>query len=127
MTPEPSVRSQPSVRASDRRPDARAELLAMYREMLLLRRFEEAAGRAYTEGKIGGFCHLYIGQEATAVGVHAALDPRRDYLINAYRDPGHTLAWGTEPERVMAELFGKANGVARGKGGSMHMFDVPRH
>ncbi len=106
---------------------ADATLLDLYRQMLLLRRFEEAAGRAYTEGKIGGFCHLYIGQEAVAVGVHAALDPTRDYLINGYRDHGHTIAWGTEPEKVMAELYGKANGVAHGKGGSMHMFDVARH
>ncbi len=104
-----------------------AGLLALYRRMLLLRRFEEAAGRAYTEGKIGGFCHLYIGQEAVAVGLHAGLDPARDFVINGYRDHGHALAWGTEPERVMAELYGKANGIARGKGGSMHMFDVARH
>jgi pyruvate dehydrogenase E1 component alpha subunit len=107
--------------------DTKQALLDLYRRMLLLRRFEEAAGRVYTEGKIGGFCHLYIGQEAIGVGVFAALDARRDYLINAYRDHGHALAWGTEPEKVMAELYGKANGVARGKGGSMHMFDAPRH
>ena len=107
--------------------ETRAGLLELYRRMLLLRRFEEAAGRAYTEGKIGGFCHLYIGQEAVAVGVSAALDASRDYLINGYRDHGHALAWGTEPDKVMAELYGKANGVARGKGGSMHMFDTPRH
>src|SRR5512146_1406633 len=127
MTPEPSVRSQPSVRASDRRPDARAELLAMYREMLLLRRFEETAGRVYTEGKIGGFCHLYIGQEAVAIGVRRALDPARDYLVNAYRDHGHAIAWGTPPGAVMAELLGKATGAVKGKGGSMHVFDAPRH
>src|SRR5512146_963150 len=127
MTPEPSVRSQPSVRASDRRPDARAELLAMYREMLLLRRFEETAGRVYTEGKIGGFCHLYIGQEAVALGVRRALDGARDYLVNAYRDHGHTLAWGTPPGVVMAELFGKVTGAVKGRGGSMHLFDVARH
>src|SRR6266571_9519283 len=84
---------------------SKQELLDLYRRMLLLRRFEEAAGRVYTEGKIGGFCHLYIGQEAVGVGVHAGLDPKRDYLINGYRDHGHALAWGTEPERVMAELF----------------------
>ncbi len=107
--------------------ETRAGLLELYRRMLLLRRFEEAAGRAYTEGKIGGFCHLYIGQEAVAVGVSAALDASRDYLVNGYRDHGHALAWGTEPDKVMAELYGKANGVARGKGGSMHMFDTPRH
>jgi pyruvate dehydrogenase E1 component alpha subunit len=112
---------------SEKRDETKAGLVDLYRRMLLLRRFEEAAGRVYTEGKIGGFCHLYIGQEAVGVGVHAAVDQRRDYLINAYRDHGHTLAWGTEPEKVMAELYGKINGVARGKGGSMHMFDPPRH
>ncbi len=105
----------------------REEVLALYRRMLLLRRFEEAAGRVYTEGRIGGFCHLYIGQEAIAVGVHAALDPARDFLVNGYRDHGHALAWGTEPERVMAELYGRASGVTKGKGGSMHMFDAARH
>jgi pyruvate dehydrogenase E1 component alpha subunit len=99
----------------------------MYREMLLLRRFEETAGRVYTEGKIGGFCHLYIGQEAVAIGVRRALDGERDYLVNAYRDHGHALAWGSPPGAVMAELYGKATGVVKGKGGSMHMFDAPRH
>src|SRR5512146_74869 len=115
MTPEPSVRSQPSVRASDRRPDARAELLAMYREMLLLRRVEETAGRVYTEGKIGGFCHLYIGQEAVAIGVRRAVDVERGYLVNAYREHGHALARG-DPA-----------GAVKGKGGSMHVFDAARH
>ncbi|HZZ86082.1 MAG TPA: pyruvate dehydrogenase (acetyl-transferring) E1 component subunit alpha [Anaeromyxobacteraceae bacterium] len=105
----------------------RAEVLALYRQMLLLRRFEEAAGRVYTEGKIGGFCHLYIGQEAIAVGVRTGLDPARDSIINGYRDHGHALAWGTPPERVMGELYGKASGITKGKGGSMHMFDAPRH
>jgi len=103
------------------------ELLDLYRRMLLVRRFEEAAGRVYTEGKIGGFCHLYIGQEAVGIGVYTGLDPRRDYLVNAYRDHGHALAWGSSPDAVMAELFGKANGLAHGKGGSMHMFDAARH
>jgi pyruvate dehydrogenase E1 component alpha subunit len=107
--------------------ETKSELLELYRSMLLIRRFEEAAGRVYTEGKIGGFCHLYIGQEAVAVGVRAGVDPARDYLVNGYRDHGHALAWGGEPDKVMAELYGKANGIARGKGGSMHMFDAPRH
>jgi pyruvate dehydrogenase E1 component alpha subunit len=127
MTPETTVRPQPSGRAVERRPEPKAELLAMYREMLLLRRFEEAAGRVYTEGKIGGFCHLYIGQEAVAIGVRRAIDPERDYLVNAYRDHGHALAWGTPPGVVMAELYGKATGAVKGKGGSMHMFDAARH
>ena len=126
MTPEPSVRAQVG-RAAERRPDPRPELLGAYRDMLLLRRFEEAAARVYTEGKIGGFCHLYIGQEAVAVGVRRALDADRDYLVNAYRDHGHAIAWGTPPRTVMAELFGKATGAVKGKGGSMHLFDAARH
>jgi len=127
MTPETSVRPQAAGRAAERRPEPKNELLAAYREMLRLRRFEEAAGRVYTEGKIGGFCHLYIGQEAVAVGVRRALDAERDYLVNAYRDHGHALAWGTPPGVVMAELYGKATGAVKGKGGSMHMFDAARH
>ncbi len=126
MTPETSVRSQAG-RAVERRPEPRAELLAIYRDMLLIRRFEETAGRVYTEGKIGGFCHLYIGQEAVAIGVRRALDTERDYLVNAYRDHGHALAWGTPPGVVMAELYGKATGAVKGKGGSMHLFDAARH
>lgn len=126
MTPETVQRAQGN-RASERRADPRPELLAMYREMLLIRRFEETAGRVYTEGKIGGFCHLYIGQEAVAIGVRRAIDPERDYLVNAYRDHGHALAWGTPPGVVMAELYGKATGAVKGKGGSMHLFDAARH
>jgi pyruvate dehydrogenase E1 component alpha subunit len=126
MTPETGT-IRPQGRAGERRADTRAELLATYRDMLLLRRFEEAAGRVYTEGKIGGFCHLYIGQEAVAIGVRRALDGERDYLLNAYRDHGHALAWGTEPGAIMAELYGKATGAVKGKGGSMHMFDAARH
>ena len=126
MTPEQSVRAQTG-RPAERRSEARAELLGTYRDMLLLRRFEESAGRVYTEGKIGGFCHLYIGQEAIAIGVRRALDPERDYLVNAYRDHGHAIAWGTPPGVVMAELYGKATGAVKGKGGSMHLFDAARH
>ncbi|HSN14527.1 MAG TPA: pyruvate dehydrogenase (acetyl-transferring) E1 component subunit alpha, partial [Anaeromyxobacteraceae bacterium] len=116
-----------AARAGARRPEARADLLASYRDMLLLRRFEETVGRMYTEGKIGGFCHLYIGQEAIAVGVRRALDPARDYLVNAYRDHGHAISWGAPPRAVMAELFGKSTGLVKGKGGSMHMFDAANH
>src|SRR5512146_1807931 len=105
----------------------RTALLATYRDMLLIRRFEEAAARVYTEGKIGGFCPLYIGQEAIAVGVRQALDPERDWLVNAYRDHGHAIAWGSPPARVMAELYGKSTGLVKGKGGSMHMFDPAHH
>jgi pyruvate dehydrogenase E1 component alpha subunit len=100
-------------------------LRQMLREMLLIRRFEEKSAEAYALGKIGGFCHLYIGQEAVAVGVHAALRPD-DYVIASYREHGQALARGVSPRAVMAELFGKATGCSRGKGGSMHLFDVER-
>ncbi len=116
-----------AAQGGERPGEVKPRLVELYRRMLLVRRFEEAAARAYTQGKIGGFCHLYIGQEAIAVGVHAALDPSRDALVNAYRDDGHALTWGTPPAAVMAELFGKASGATKGKGGSMHLFDVPRH
>jgi pyruvate dehydrogenase E1 component alpha subunit len=93
------------------------------RQMLLIRRFEEKAGEAYSLGKIGGFCHLYIGQEAVAVGSLAALGPD-DYITCSYREHGHALARGISPRTVMAELFGKAAGSSKGKGGSMHLFDA---
>jgi pyruvate dehydrogenase E1 component alpha subunit len=91
--------------------------------MLLIRRFEEKAGEAYSLGKIGGFCHLYIGQEAVAVGSLGALGPN-DYITCSYREHGHALARGISPRAVMAELFGKAPGCSGGKGGSMHLFDA---
>ena len=93
------------------------------RQMLLIRRFEEKAGEAYSLGKIGGFCHLYIGQEAVAVGSLAALGPD-DYITCSYREHGHALARGISPRTVMSELFGKAAGGSKGKGGSMHIFDA---
>jgi pyruvate dehydrogenase E1 component alpha subunit len=93
------------------------------RQMLLIRRFEEKAGEAYSLGKIGGFCHLYIGQEAVAVGSIGTLRPD-DYIICAYREHGHALARGMSSRTVMAELFGKATGCSKGKGGSMHLFDT---
>ena len=98
------------------------ELLAFYREMLLVRRFEEKAGQMYGMGLIGGFCHLYIGQEAVVVGVQSALS-EDDMVITAYRDHGHIIAAGSDPKAVMAELTGRSGGCSRGKGGSMHMFD----
>src|SRR5579863_1416114 len=98
-----------------------AELLKFYRDMLLIRRFEEKAGQMYGMGLIGGFCHLYIGEEAVVVGVMAALEPG-DTIITAYRDHGHMLATGMDPKGVMAELTGRRGGYSRGKGGSMHMF-----
>jgi pyruvate dehydrogenase E1 component alpha subunit len=99
------------------------DLVPIYRDMLLIRRFEERAGQLYGMGLIGGFCHLYIGQEAIAVGMQAVKKPG-DQIITGYRDHGHMLASGMDPRAVMAELTGRAAGAARGKGGSMHMFDT---
>jgi pyruvate dehydrogenase E1 component alpha subunit len=99
------------------------ELLAYYRQMLLIRRFEERAGQLYGMGQIGGFCHLYIGQEAVVVGIQAALKPT-DSVITGYRDHGHMLAAGIPANAVMAELTGRAAGISKGKGGSMHMFST---
>ena len=96
-------------------------------QVLLIRRFEEKAAQMYGLRKIGGFCHLYIGQEAVAVGSITALDLAKDYVVTAYRDHGHALACGMDPGSVMAELFGKEGGCSRGKGGSMHMFDKEKH
>jgi len=100
--------------------------LELYRQMVLIRRFEEKCAEMYALAKIGGFCHLYIGEEAVAVGAIAAIRPD-DYVITAYRDHGHCLAKGADPKKVMAELFGKQTGLCKGKGGSMHLFDVARH
>lgn len=97
------------------------KLLAFYRDMLLIRRFEEKAGQLYGMGLIGGFCHLYIGQEAVATGIQHALK-EGDTVITSYRDHGHMLVCGMDPRRVMAELTGRATGYSKGKGGSMHMF-----
>ncbi|MGQ0667513.1 MAG: pyruvate dehydrogenase (acetyl-transferring) E1 component subunit alpha [Nitrospiraceae bacterium] len=102
----------------------RADLLSLYRQMLLIRRFEEKSAEMYALAKIAGFLHLYIGEEAIAVGAVAALRPD-DYVISAYRDHGHCLARGSDPGKVMAELFGKATGLCKGKGGSMHLVDLP--
>jgi pyruvate dehydrogenase E1 component alpha subunit len=96
--------------------------LALLEQMQLIRRFEEKAAEMYALGKIGGFLHLYIGQEAVAVGAMSTLRPD-DYTIAGYREHGHILAKGGDPRRIMAELFGRRDGVSRGKGGSMHMFD----
>jgi pyruvate dehydrogenase E1 component subunit alpha len=100
------------------------ELLTLYREMLLIRRFEERAGQLYGLGLIGGFCHLYIGQEAVAVGLQSAMQVGKDSVITGYRDHGHMLAYGIDPKVIMAELTGREAGISHGKGGSMHMFSV---
>ncbi|BBI20928.1 pyruvate dehydrogenase E1 component subunit alpha [Qipengyuania flava] len=109
----------------DRRYDARKEqLLHFYEQMLLIRRFEERAGQLYGLGLIGGFCHLYIGQEAVAIGLQSALDGDKDSVITGYRDHGHMLAYGIDPKVIMAELTGREAGISKGKGGSMHMFST---
>lgn len=104
----------------------KAEMLAFYREMLLIRRFEEKAGQLYGMGKIAGFCHLYIGQEAVVTGMQACLKDG-DQVITGYRDHGHMLACGMDPNGVMAELTGRVGGYSRGKGGSMHMFSKEKN
>ncbi len=102
------------------------ELKGYYRDMLLIRRFEEKAGQLYGMGLIGGFCHLYIGQEAVVVGLEAAAKDG-DKRITSYRDHGHMLACGMDPKGVMAELTGREGGYSKGKGGSMHMFSKEKH
>ncbi len=102
------------------------ELRAIYRMMLLVRRFEERTGEMYTKAKIGGYCHLNLGEEATVVGLMSALTPD-DYIYTNYREHGYILARGVDPGRIMAELFGKDTGVSRGRGGSMHLFDIDTH
>jgi pyruvate dehydrogenase E1 component alpha subunit len=100
-----------------------AQLLEFYRNMLLIRRFEERTGRAYTEALVGGYCHLNLGEEAAVVGLMAALKPT-DYLFTNYREHGYAIMRGIDPKQVMAELYGRVDGVSKGWGGSMHMFDV---
>jgi len=103
-----------------------AQLLKLYRDMLLIRRFEEKAGQMYGMGLIGGFCHLYIGEEAVVVGVQASVEAG-DSVITSYRDHGHMLACGMDPKGVMAELTGRRGGYSHGKGGSMHMFSAEKN
>src|SRR5438552_6612522 len=119
---QPAAVRRASVEPAAEMPDFNQEQeLHAYRHMLLIRRFEEKAGQLYGMGLIGGFCHLYIGQEAVVVGMRATLQPK-DQVITTYRDHGHMLACGMEPAGVMAELTGRASGYSKGKGGSMHMF-----
>jgi pyruvate dehydrogenase E1 component alpha subunit len=103
----------------------RSQYLHWYEQMLLIRRFEEAAAEMYTRAKIGGYLHLNIGEEATVVGSIDALRPE-DYIFTAYREHGHAIARGIEPKRIMAELFGKETGTCKGRGGSMHIFDAEK-
>ncbi|MCD9147703.1 MULTISPECIES: pyruvate dehydrogenase (acetyl-transferring) E1 component subunit alpha [Pseudophaeobacter] len=116
-----------AARKSTKKPNVSAEeLTKYYRDMLLIRRFEEKAGQLYGMGLIGGFCHLYIGQEAVVVGLEAAAEDG-DKRITSYRDHGHMLACGMDPNGVMAELTGREGGYSKGKGGSMHMFSKEKH
>ncbi|CUI00989.1 pyruvate dehydrogenase (acetyl-transferring) E1 component subunit alpha [Leisingera aquaemixtae] len=116
-----------AARKSVKKPNVSAEELThYYREMLLIRRFEEKSGQLYGMGLIGGFCHLYIGQEAVVVGLEAAAE-EGDKRITSYRDHGHMLACGMDPDGVMAELTGREGGYSKGKGGSMHMFSKEKH
>jgi pyruvate dehydrogenase E1 component alpha subunit len=105
---------------------SKAQELFAYREMLMIRRFEERAGQMYGMGLIGGFCHLYIGQEAVVVGMQMAIRPA-DQVITGYRDHGHMIACGMDPKGVMAELTGRRGGYSKGKGGSMHMFSIEKN
>ena len=119
-----AAKSEPAHNGNGRAPQSalgRDKLLDLYRQMLLIRRFEEKAGQLYGMGLIGGFCHLYIGQEAVVVGMQSAIR-EGDMVVTTYRDHGHMLAAGMEPRGVMAELTGRRTGYSRGKGGSMHMF-----
>jgi pyruvate dehydrogenase E1 component alpha subunit len=123
-----SAKPKASKVASKKAPKAldTEELLSYYREMLLIRRFEERAGQLYGMGLIGGFCHLYIGQEAVVVGMQSTLGAQ-DKVITTYRDHAHMLAAGMDPKGVMAELTGRADGLSKGKGGSMHMFSAEKN
>src|SRR5213080_4658364 len=111
--------SRPATTGKDALSDK--ELLSLYRQMLLIRRFEEKTAEMYQMAKIGGFCHLNIGEEATIVGTISALR-RTDYVYSTYREHGHAIAKGIDPKAVMAELFGKETGTSHGRGGSMHLF-----
>ena len=105
---------------------SKKDLLHFYREMLLIRRFEERAGQLYGMGLIAGFCHLYIGQEAIATGMHHTMIDG-DKVITTYRDHGHMISVGSDPKKIMAELLGRKDGSSKGKGGSMHLFDLEKH
>ena len=113
------------VETAERAAPAREKLIEFYRQMYLIRRFEEAAAVQYQRRKIGGFLHLYIGEEAVAVGAIDNLLPQ-DTIVSHYREHGHALARGSDPKALMAELFGRATGVSKGKGGSMHLYDAGR-
>jgi pyruvate dehydrogenase E1 component alpha subunit len=122
MARKPASKAEKSASLSNAPQFSKDQELAAYRDMLLIRRFEEKAGQMYGMGLIGGFCHLYIGQEAVVTGVTMASRKGEDAQITGYRDHGHMLAMGLDPKGVMAELTGRKGGLSKGKGGSMHMF-----
>jgi pyruvate dehydrogenase E1 component alpha subunit len=126
LSTEPAKPNRERPDEPERYKASKEELLDLYKQMLLIRRFEEKAGQLYGLGFIGGFCHLYIGQEAVAVGLQSALDGEKDSVITGYRDHGHMLAYGIDPKVIMAELTGRAAGISKGKGGSMHMFSTEK-
>ncbi|MDK9697465.1 MAG: pyruvate dehydrogenase (acetyl-transferring) E1 component subunit alpha [Siculibacillus sp.] len=125
MATAKSTKSKPAAPETGPAPFSKSEELHAYRMMLLIRRFEEKAGQMYGMGLIGGFCHLYIGQEAVVVGMQMAME-EGDQFITSYRDHGHMLAAGMSANGVMAELTGRRSGYSKGKGGSMHMFSVEK-
>src|SRR5690349_3684421 len=122
MARKPASKAEKSASLSNVPEFNKDQELTAYRDMLLIRRFEEKAGQMYGMGLIGGFCHLYIGQEAVVTGITMASKKGEDAQITGYRDHGHMLAMGLDPKGVMAELTGRAHGLSKGKGGSMHMF-----
>ena len=123
-SPKSKPKTKPKSKAGKNTPTP-DEILGFYRDMLLIRRFEEKAGQLYGMGLIGGFCHLYIGQEAVVVGLQSN-SIEGDQVVTSYRDHGHMLACGMDPKGVMAELTGRSGGYSRGKGGSMHMFSAEK-
>src|SRR5438445_6838121 len=125
MAATASSRPKPAQKSAGPAEFTRDQEIHAYREMLQIRRFEDKDGQMYGMGLIGGFCHLYIGQEAVVVGMQMAIK-EGDQVITGYRDHGHMLACGMDPKGVMAELAGRRNGYSKGKGGSMHMFSVAR-
>lgn len=132
-TAKPSSRGNTKARSTPLRgakspttKDDPKKMVGLYRDMLLIRRFEEKAGQLYGQGLIAGFCHLYIGQEAVVIGMQSAI-ASGDSVITTYRDHGHMLACGMDPKGVMAELTGRRGGYSKGKGGSMHMFSAEKH
>src|SRR3982750_1810516 len=122
MARKPAPKAEKSASLSNIPEFDKDQELAAYRDMLLIRRFEEKAGQMYGMGLIGGFCHLHIGQEAVVTGITMASRKGEDAQITGYRDHGHMLAMGIDPKGVMAELTGRQGGLSKGKGGSMHMF-----